>query len=223
MNSDQKQAVRIADRVYQLLKLKIGEREKEVAFRIKQLLKEFGARPAFRIIVASGKRSAKPHGFATTKRLCPGETVMLDFGAMVNGYRSDLTRTIFLGPLTSKQRKIYKVVRVAQTKAIAAVRAGQPCCEIDRAARHYIAQQGYGRYFIHSTGHGIGRKVHQAPKISKKNRRRLKVGDVITIEPGIYLKGWGGVRIEDMVLVTKNGCRVLTRSPRKIFTISTIK
>lgn len=214
MNSSQKKAIRITDKVLRALTVRSGQKEKDIAARIKSLLKKFRSRPSFRIIVASGKRSAKPHGFATDKRIKPGDLVVIDFGALYNGYRSDITRTLVVGKPTAKQRKIYRIVKEAQKKAVRAVRAGKACFEIDRAARRYIEDQGYGKYFIHSIGHGIGRKVHQAPKISKKNMRRIGKGMVITIEPGIYIKGWGGVRIEDMVLVTRNGCKVLTRTPK---------
>jgi Xaa-Pro aminopeptidase len=193
------------------LTVQAGQKEREVADNIRSSLKKFGARPAFRIIVASGKRSAKPHGFATDKIIRRGDLVVIDFGAVYNGYCSDMTRTFIVGKPTAKQKKIYRIVKEAQKRAIKAIRAGKACFEIDMAARQYIEKQGFGKYFIHSTGHGIGRRVHEAPKISKKNRRRLRKGMVITIEPGIYIKGWGGVRIEDMVLVTRRGCKALTK------------
>ena len=214
MNSSQKNAIRIADKVLKALTIQPGQKEKDVADGIKSLLKKFRANPAFRIIVASGKRSAIPHGFATEKKIQPGDLVVIDFGALYNGYCSDITRTFVVGKPTLQQMKVYRIVREAQKRAVKAVRAGKACFEIDRAARQHIEDQGFGKYFIHNTGHGIGKKVHQAPKISKKNRRRLRKGMVITIEPGIYIKGWGGVRIEDMVLVTDKGCRVLTRAKK---------
>lgn len=214
MNSSQKKAIRIADKVLKALTVQPGQREKDVAAGIKSLLKKFRSRPSFRIIVASGKRSAKPHGFATGKKIKPGDLVVIDFGALYNGYCSDITRTVVVGKPTAKQRKIYRIVKEAQRRAIRAVRGGRPCYEVDLAARAFIENEGFGKYFVHNTGHGIGRKVHQAPKISKRNRRRLGKGMVITIEPGIYIKGWGGVRIEDMVLVTDKGCRILTKAKK---------
>lgn len=214
MNKSQLKAVKIADRVLARLRVRAGQKEKEVAQQIRGLLRGLAARPSFRIIVASGKRSARPHGFASDKRIRQGDLVVIDFGALYNGYRSDMTRTFVVGKPSPKQREVYRIVLEAQKRAIKAVRAGQACFEIDRAARQYIDDQGFGKYFVHSTGHGIGRRVHQAPKISKKNRQRLKKGMVITIEPGIYIRGWGGVRIEDMVLVTRSGCRLLTRAPK---------
>ncbi len=214
MNKSQRKAVYIADRVFGLLKIKVGQSEKSIASQIKALLKKFGAKPSFRIILASGKRSAKPHGFATGKKIKKGDLVVIDFGALYNGYCSDITRTVIVGKFTRKQNKVYRIVRGAQKRAIKAVGAGRACFEVDRAARDYIEKHGFGKYFIHNTGHGIGKKVHQAPKISKRNRQRLRCGMVITIEPGIYIKGWGGVRIEDMVLVTRRGCRVLTKAKK---------
>lgn len=211
LNKSQLKAIGIAEQVFKKLNITGGQKEKEVANQIKTLLKEYGARPAFRIIVASGKRSAKPHGFASKKRIKRGDLVVIDFGALYNGYRSDITRTFVIGRPTQKQRKVFRIVREAQRRGIKAVKAGRTCCEVDRAARGYIEKRGFGKNFIHTTGHGIGKKVHQAPKISKRNRNRLRMGMVITIEPGIYIKGWGGVRIEDMVLVTERGCKVLTK------------
>lgn len=204
-------AIRIGEQVFRNLVISPGQKEKEIANWIEQELKKHGARPAFRIIVASGKRSAKPHGFATNKKIKKGDLVVIDFGAVYNGYCSDITRTFIVGKPTKKQKRIFNIVKEAQRRAIKAVRAGIRCCDVDHAARQYIEKKGYGKYFIHGTGHGIGRKVHEPPKISKGNRNKLKAGMVITIEPGIYIKGWGGVRVEDMVLVTEQGGRVLTK------------
>ena len=214
MKKAQLKAAQIVDQILAKIKVSVGLTEKDVAAQIKALLKKFNAKPAFKIIVASGKRSSLPHGFATTKKIRSGEFVVVDFGALYNGYRSDITRTFLVGRPSKKQRMIYQTVKKAQDKAIKAVRAGKICAEIDLAARGYIEKAGYGRYFIHTTGHGISKKVHEAPKISKRNRRRLRAGAVITIEPGIYIKGFGGVRIEDMVLVTKTGCKILTKTKK---------
>lgn len=207
----QLKAIHIVNRICGLLKVKGGQTEKDIACWIRRELKKFGAKPAFRVIVASGKRSAIPHGYATTKRVRKGDLVVVDFGALYNGFRSDITRTFVIGKPTARQRRIYSIVKEAQRSAIKSVREGRECREVDGAARNYIKRQHLGRYFIHTTGHGIGTRVHQGPKISNKNRNRLKAGQVITIEPGIYIKDWGGVRIEDMVLVTKKGCKILTR------------
>jgi len=210
MKPTQLKAVKLTKRIFRNLQIHEGQTEKEVADRIKSQLSRFGAHPAFRIIVASGKRSAKPHGFATNKKIGKGELVVVDFGALYKGYRSDITRTFVTGKPTPRQRKILGIVREAQKRAIRAVRAGKEGQEVDKAARDYITQKGFGKYFLHSTGHGIGKKVHEAPKLSRKNQHLLKAGQVITVEPGIYIKGWGGVRFEDMLEVTKTGGKILT-------------
>ena len=213
MNSQSK-AIRIAERVFRELKLRPGVSEKKVAGWIRKKLKEYGARKeAFRIIVASGWRSSKVHGFASRKIIRAGEVVMLDLGALYKGYRSDITRTFILGKPSALQRRVYKLLKRAQQAALLRIKAGMECRLVDQAARRVIEKAGLGRFFRHSTGHGIGHKTHQAPKISRKNRNQLKAGQVITIEPGIYLKKWG-MRIEDMVKVTKNGHRLLTRVPK---------
>ncbi|MBN2057655.1 MAG: aminopeptidase P family protein [Candidatus Saganbacteria bacterium] len=214
MNAAQKKAVLIADRIMSRLKLRAGRRESEIADWIKAQLKAAGAKPAFRIIVGSGPRSARPHCFASNKKLKRGELVVVDFGALYNGYRSDITRTYIIGKPAPKQKKIYGLVKKAQARAVRLVRAGQKCSEVDRAARRLIDRHGFGGNFRHSTGHGVGQRIHEAPKISPRNYHRLKAGAVITIEPGIYIKGWGGVRIEDMFLVTRQGCRRLTKAKK---------
>jgi Xaa-Pro aminopeptidase len=210
VNKDQLETVRIAVTILRHISFQPGETEKQVARRIETQLKEDGAKPAFRTIVASGPRSAKPHGYATNKRIKPGEIVMIDMGALYRGVRSDITRTFLPPKSTGRQKQIYRIIKEAQRRGIKAVRAGVEARTVDAAARDYIKAKGYGPYFIHTTGHGVGRKVHESPKISARNRHKLKSGQVITIEPGIYIKGWGGVRIEDMVLVTRTGCRLLT-------------
>jgi len=191
--------------------LKVGIKEKDLAEKIKTALKKRGAKSAFRIIVASGKRSAKPHGFATNKRTKKGDLVVVDFGAKYRGFCSDLTRTFVMGKPTEKQKKVIKAVKAAQIIAINKIKPGVQACKIDQVVRNHLEKQGLAKYFIHNTGHGIGKKVHEAPKLSKKNKNRLKKGQVITIEPGVYIKGWGGVRIEDMVLVTRSGAKILTK------------
>ena len=213
MNKSQKKAVWIAEKVIKGLVVTPGLKEMDVARAIRVKLKQYGTRPAFRTIVASGRRAALPHGFATNKIIRRGELVVIDFGALYNGYCSDITRTVVVGKPTARQKRIYRVVKRAKLRAIRKVKVGVACCEVDRAPRGFIAGRGFGEYFIHTTGHGIGRKIHEAPKISKGNKHKLKAGMVITIEPGIYIKGWGGVRLEDMVVVTSRGCEILTRAP----------
>jgi len=214
VNRHQQQAVNIVNKIFELICFEPGDTEKKVARRLEAFLKGFDAKPAFRTIVASGVRSAKPHGFATNKKIRKGEIVKIDFGALYKGWRSDITRTFFMGKPTIKQKKIYHIVKQAQAKAIDAVRAGVECREVDKAARDYMKLHGVDRHFIHTTGHGVGRKIHENPRISSRNHNKLKAGQVITIEPGIYIKGWGGVRIEDMLLVTKKGYELLTKVPK---------
>jgi len=216
VNRHQRQAVCIVNKIFELINFSAGETEKKIAVRLEAFLKGFDARPAFRTIVASGKRAAKPHGFATSKKIKKGDMVKIDFGALYKGWRSDITRTFFVGKPSSKQKKIYRIVLEAQRRSILVVKAGVECREVDKAAREYIKKMGFGKYFIHSTGHGVGRKIHEQPKLSFGNHCKLKAGQVITIEPGIYIKGWGGVRVEDMVLVTKKGAVLLTSVSRKL-------
>jgi Xaa-Pro aminopeptidase len=222
MNQAQKQAIEIALRVMHSLRIRPGQTEREIANWIKHELNSAGARPAFDIIVASGRRSLDPHARPTNKRIRRGEQVVVDLGANYRGSCSDITRTFFVGEPTGKFLHLYNTVKTAQRLAIKAVKDGAWCRLVDLQPREHIKRHCFqqchlsehkclGDCFIHTTGHGVGRKVHQRPRISLKSRARLKAGMVITIEPGIYIKGWGGIRIEDMVLVTKKGCKILTR------------
>lgn len=170
-----------------------------------------GSSCAFEPIVASGANSSKPHARATQRTVAKDDFVMVDMGARVDGYNSDLTRTIVLGRVKDRFRKIYRTVSQAQSIAIDRIRAGARASDIDKAGRDYIAKKGFGKYFGHSLGHGIGMDVHEEPSISSSAAARLTAGMVFTVEPAIYIPGFGGVRIEDMVLVTKNGCEILTR------------
>ena len=207
-------AIRITEHVFAELPLMSGMRENELAGWIRREMRKMGAhREAFRAIVASGWRSSLVHGFASHKRIAPKDVVMIDIGAKVDGHHADITRTYFLTKPTAYQKKIYKLVLKAQKAAIKKVKAGVPCREIDKAARDILHKAGFGHYFKHTTGHGVGKKIHESPKISPKNRNKLRAGQIITIEPGVYLKNWG-IRIEDMVQVTKKGCRILTRVPK---------
>jgi len=210
VNAAQLKAIKIALKVIKHLKLEVGMSELGIAEQVHFLLAKFGAKSAFPIIVGSGKNAMQPHCQPTHREIRESEPIKIDFGANVNGWRSDVTRTFVLGKVPAKLKKVIAIVKEAQKRAIAAVKPGARCCDVDHAARQYIHEQGFGRHFVHSTGHGIGLRVHQGPKIGTKNKRRLKAGMVITIEPGIYIEKWGGVRIEDMVLVTKMGHKLLT-------------
>lgn len=197
-----------------------GVREQELALELEFFMRRQGADgSSFPIIAASGPRSALPHGVATDRLLETGDLLTLDFGACIDGYNSDQTRTVVLGNPTSKQLEIYNIVLEAQQAALNRIIAGVPTGEVDRAARDVISSYGYGEYFGHGTGHGVGLAVHEAPRLSAGVTTVLEPGMVVTVEPGIYLPGWGGVRTEDMVLVEDGGGKILTHSPKEQFMI----
>jgi len=197
--------------------LKPGVREFEVAAEIEYQMRKRGASgPAFETIVAFGARAALPHARPTAKRLRKNEFVVLDLGAILGHYCSDITRTVYLGNAPARVRRWYKAVLEAQGAAIAAVKAGVSCGEIDQAARGVLAGHGLDRYFVHSTGHGLGLEVHEEPRVARGQTRRLEPGNVITIEPGVYVEGVGGIRIEDDVAVHSNKTEVLTRVERDL-------
>ncbi len=181
---------------------------------------EFAARRAgaeamsFETIVASGARSAMPHGVASSVPIPERGFVVLDFGVILHGYCSDMTRTVHVGKISAGERKMYEAVRDAQQAAIDSVRAGSASGQVDRAARTVLRRAGLARHFTHSTGHGVGLEIHEPPRIARGQREPLQAGMTITIEPGAYVAGQGGVRIEDLVLVTGSGCEVLTRAPK---------
>lgn len=215
-------AAKIVDRTFETLigELKPGMKEKEVALRIEVLMREMGASSSsFETIVASGKRSALPHGTASEKKLEKGDLVTLDFGAYYQGYASDITRTVVLGKPDGKQKEIYDIVLEANKQTVSAVRSGMTGREADRVARDYISKHGYGDYFGHGTGHGLGLEVHEAPRLSTMGDTVLTPGMVVTVEPGIYLPDFGGVRIEDDVVVTESGNEVITHANKELIII----
>ena len=215
-----KEAATIGDKVFEKVCeiIKPGMSELEVAAEIAYHIRlEGGERDAFNIIVASGERSALPHGVATDKKIRKGELVVLDFGCVHKGFNSDMTRTVSIGKVSTELQKIYEIVKIAQQRAIDKLHAGMNARELDTVARDYITLHGYGSKFGHSTGHGIGIEVHELPTINQKGEKyKLEPNMVITIEPGIYLEGLGGVRIEDVVVVRKDGCEVLTTSTKEM-------
>ncbi len=191
--------------------VKPGVSERFLALELEMLLRKMGAdEKAFEFIVASGERGAMPHARPTDRQLRPGEFVTVDFGACCAGYNSDETVTIAVGKPDEKLLEIYRVVKEAHDLAIAAVRPGVDCCGVDAIARRYIENSGFGDFFGHGLGHGVGMEVHEKPIVSPRSRQQLQEGMIITIEPGIYIPGLGGVRIEDLVAVTADGCRVLS-------------
>jgi len=211
-------AVEIADAAYErvLGVLRPGLSERDAAVELETFMRRGGAdRVAFDSVLASGPRSALPHGRPTDRIIGPGDLVTLDFGAMWGGYCSDCTRTVVLGSADEQQRRVYGVVLDAQRWALEMIRAGVPCRDVDARARAVIADAGYGAAFGHSLGHGVGLEVHEGPRLAPQEEAVLEPGMVLTVEPGIYLPGWGGVRIEDTVVVTEDGCRVLTRAPKE--------
>ncbi|MDQ0188345.1 Xaa-Pro aminopeptidase [Alicyclobacillus cycloheptanicus] len=196
--------------------LRPGVKEADVAFELEMFMRKRGASAvSFETIVASGWRSALPHGVASDKTIASGELVTLDFGAVVDGYSSDITRTVVVGTPTDEQKRVYQVVLDAQLRAIEAVAAGKTGKELDAVARDFLAQHQLGDAFGHSLGHGIGLEIHEGPRLSKVSEDVLAPGMVVTVEPGVYLPGWGGVRIEDDLLVESGGGRILTHSPKR--------
>lgn len=217
-----RRAAQIADEAFTEIIQEIhpGLRERDIAFRLEFLLREKGATSSsFDMIVASGPRSALPHGVASDRVLEKGDFVTLDFGALYKGYCSDITRTIVLGKPSDRQREIYDIVLHAQQTALEAVHPGVTGRDVDKVARDIITDHGYGEQFGHSTGHGIGLEIHEAPTLSVNGETVLQSGMVVTVEPGIYLPGFGGVRIEDDVVVTEQGKEVLTHSPKNLIVI----
>ena len=197
--------------------VKPGVREDEIGAEIEYRMKKGGASGvSFETIVASGARAALPHARATSKRLRKNELVVLDLGAILAHYCSDITRTVHVGRASAQTRKCYTAVQEAQGAAVNAVRAGLTCGEVDAAARNVLKKSRLDRYFIHSTGHGLGLEVHEDPRIARGQAIRLEAGNVITIEPGVYLEGVGGIRIEDDVAVGSQGSEVLTRVRRDL-------
>ncbi len=214
-----RQAVALASRAFSetLPLLRPGIREMEVAAEIEYRMRRYGAeQPSFETIVAFGPRTALPHARATARALQPGECILMDLGAILNGYVSDMTRTVFLGQPSRKVSRIYRAVLEAQKEAEETVRAGVKCAAVDRVARQVLEGYGYEEYFTHSTGHGVGREIHELPRIGKKQRTVLPERAVITVEPGVYLPGFGGVRIEDVVVVRKDGPEILTQTPKEL-------
>ena len=196
--------------------------ESEVATALEAEMRRLGAEgPAFETIVASGPNAALPHHSPCERRVRRGELVVLDFGARVDGYRSDMTRTVRAGGagrLPAALARVAHVVASSQDAGLSAVRHGVRGAEVDRACREVIEAAGFGEFFVHGTGHGVGLDIHEAPSLSKYSKDILRTGQVVTVEPGVYLPGVGGARAEDMALVTEAGCEVLTLAPRALRT-----
>lgn len=200
-----------------LRRIRPGVREMDIAAELDFQMRMAGAeKAAFETIVASGARTALPHAHPTDKQVAAGELLLIDMGAMRDGYASDMTRMAHLGAPPKKIRTLYQAVLEAQLAGVAAVKAGVAAAKVDAAARDVLKRHQLDRAFVHSTGHGLGLEIHEDPRIARKQRARLQAGMVVTIEPGVYLEGLGGIRIEDTVLVTERGCEILTPTPKEL-------
>ncbi len=214
-----RKAVQITDLAFSEILdwIKPGTSELDVAAELEyRMKKRGGSTPYYQTIVASGKRSALPHGVASRKKIRKGEFVTMDFGAVYDGYTADLTRTVVVGKANRRQKEIYNTVLKAQRAALKRARPRMKACDLDKVARDVIRRAGYGKFFGHGLGHGIGLQIHDNPAVNPANQQLLEEGMVITIEPGIYVPGWGGVRIEDDVLITRRGCEVLNASEKNL-------
>jgi Xaa-Pro aminopeptidase len=209
----------IAERALEdiLKEVRPGVTEKEIAARLQYLMLHYGASDmSFDPIVVSGPNGSLPHGVPSEKEIQAGEFVTMDFGCIYQGYCSDMTRTVAVGSVTEEMERVYKTVLSAQEAGIAAAKAGVPGKAVDAAARAVIEEAGYGEYFTHSFGHGVGVEIHEAPNAAASNEKPLPAGAVISAEPGIYIPGNLGVRIEDVILITPEGRRNLTEAPKEL-------
>ncbi len=214
-----KKAIAISDAGFKhvLKYIKPGVSEIEVAAELEDCMRRLGSeRPAFPTIIASGERGSLPHGMASDKLIREGEFVTMDFGAVYKGYHSDITRTVCVGKATEEQKKIYNIVLKAQLMGVESIECGKTGKEIDAISRRYIAEQGYGANYGHGLGHGVGLEIHELPRLSPRATFVVDENMIVTSEPGIYIKGFGGVRIEDTVLVTKKGGVPLTQSTKEL-------
>ncbi len=220
--SNIKAAQKITDKTfsYILNYIKPGISEKEIMLNMEFYLRRLGSDGvSFDFIVASGKNSSQPHAVPTDKKIESGDFVTLDFGAVVNGYRSDMTRTVAVGHVSDEQKEVYNTVLQAQQAALNAIKSGKVCKSIDKIARDIIYNAGYKNCFGHGLGHSVGIEIHESPCFNLRDTTKLKSGMVLTVEPGIYLENNFGVRIEDMVVVTDNGCINITQSDKKLIVL----
>lgn len=200
-----------------LSRLEAGDTELDLKRMLEDAMRALGADgPGFGTIVAAGTNAARPHHSSGNHPIAPGEPIIIDMGAEVDGYRADLTRTVCLGEPTPELAKVYTIVLDAHRAALSAIRAGVTGKEVDDAARNVISAAGYGDQFIHGVGHGVGLRIHEAPSASQRSSHVLAAGMTLTVEPGVYIPGWGGVRIENLVVVEEGGCRDLTSVPTRL-------
>ena len=217
-----KTAQNIAEKAYLevLNMVKPGITERQIALELEYLMKKNGAEKiAFDLITVTGKKTSLPHGVPTDVEVRNGDFVTFDIGAVYEGYHSDMTRTVAVGEVSSKQIEVYETVLKAQEEAFRVMKAGVPCKDVDKAARDTIVNAGYGEYFGHGLGHGVGVEIHELPSLNPSSGAILEVGNIVTNEPGIYLPGEFGVRIEDMALITEDGYENLTLSEKKLIVL----
>lgn len=212
-------AQRIAENAFEHMLTFIceGKTEREVALELDYTMLRCGADAlSFETIAVSGKNSSLPHGVPSDKKIEKGDFITMDFGAVTDFYHSDMTRTVAVGEVSTKQTQVYETVLKAQLAGLKAIRAGVPCRDVDAVARNIIKDEGYGDFFGHGLGHGVGVEIHESPSLNPSSEAILEEGLIVTVEPGIYLPGEFGVRIEDMAVVTKDGCNNLTLAPKEL-------
>ena len=215
-------AVDITDRVFDLIlpEIKVGVTEKHIAARLSYLFKqEGGDGDSYDPIVASGSNGALPHATPSDNEVKKGDFIVMDFGSLYKGYHADMTRTIVVGEASDRHHEIYNIVLESQLAGIDAARSGIKCSDVDKACRDVIDSKGYGELFMHSTGHGLGLEVHTLPRLTWMNHDLLEENNVVTIEPGIYIAGWGGVRIEDDCVILKDSCRPMNSSTKELIVV----
>jgi len=215
-------AVEITDIVYEeiLPMLRPGFTEKQVANTMVSKYREYAEGEAYSPIVATGPNGALPHAIPTDREFQTGDFIVIDAAAKYGGYHADMTRTPVVGEATEKHKEVYSIVKEAQQRGCDIAKAGVPCKEVDAATREYIGEMGYGEYYTHGTGHGLGLEIHTSPRFSPQSEQILEVNNVMTIEPGIYLAGWGGVRIEDDVIIGKDDCEILNQTTKDLVVLN---
>ena len=215
-------AVEVTDKVYEeiLHMLRPGFTEKQVANTMVSKYREYAEGEAYSPIVATGPNGALPHAIPTDREFENGDFIVIDAAAKYGGYHADMTRTPVIGEATEKHKEVYSIVKEAQQRGCDIAKAGLPCKEVDAATREYISEMGYGEYYTHGTGHGLGLEIHTSPRFSPQSEQVLEVNNVMTIEPGIYLAGWGGVRIEDDVIIGKDNCEILNQTTKDLVVLN---
>ena len=211
-------AVEVTDKVYEeiLPMLRPGFTEKQVANTMVSKYREYAEGEAYSPIVATGPNGALPHAIPTDREFQNGDFIVIDAAAKYGGYHADMTRTPVVGEATEKHKEVYSIVKEAQQRGCDIAKAGVPCKKVDAATREYIGEMGYGEYYTHGTGHGLGLEIHTSPRFSPQSTQVLEVNNVMTIEPGIYLAGWGGVRIEDDVIIGEDDCEILNQTTKDL-------